>query len=222
MILKFLDKDNLHHAYLVEGSRDALVSEILAFSKGSEICHITLDTFKIEDARNLKSLGAEKANQEGKKVFVIATSSILREAQNAMLKIFEEPIPDTHFFIVVPDASALLPTFVSRFFLIREEREDLGSKMAQEFIKMPANKRLDFIKELLVDDDEENLATDSPRTKALRFLDSLESELHTRLVSKAAFDTGVFEHIFKVRQFLRQPGSATKTLLESTALIIPN
>jgi hypothetical protein len=215
---QYLVKNNLHHAYLIEGSKEETTSEILEFFKGDEVIQITLDSLKIDDARNLKSLTSEKTNTEGKKVFIITTNSILREAQNTLLKVFEEPIENTHFFVVMPNKSALLSTFVSRFFVIQGQK-DMDDAAAQKFIKLPAQKRIDFLKELLAEPEEEDLIEDSTRTKALRFLDSLEVALHQHL---GATYVECFEHIFKVRKFLRQPGSSAKSLLESVALIIPN
>ena len=40
------------------------------------------------------------------------------DAEHALLKIFEEPKKNTHFFLIVPDKNALLPTLVSRFYFI--------------------------------------------------------------------------------------------------------
>ncbi|MBP6060928.1 MAG: hypothetical protein KA515_02940, partial [Candidatus Pacebacteria bacterium] len=128
-----LDKNNLHHAYLIEGAREQIVVEILEFLKSvgvestgnADVTHITLDSFKIDDARNLKSYAGEKGYTAGKKFFIVSTNNFLLEAQNTLLKMFEEPIENTHFFVVVPDVSALLKTFVSRFFLI-SHKSDFG------------------------------------------------------------------------------------------------
>jgi DNA polymerase III delta prime subunit len=229
MIQQHLDKNNLHHAYLIEGGRKEILPEVLEFVKGMEVTHIDLDSLKIDDARNLKSYASEKSFSELKKIFIISTNNFLLEAQNALLKMFEEPIANTHFFVVVPDASALLSTFVSRFFLIKASPtpEGIGTpteNVAEKFIKMPLVKRLEFVKELVArieDEDEEDRGIDSSRTKALKFLNSLESTLQTKM-SKGLFDTEYFHHIFKVREFLRMPGSSPKTLMESVALIVPN
>ena len=86
--------------------------------------------------------------------------------------------------------------------------------------------RIDFIKNLLVEsgkEDEEGneiVVLDSTRSKALKFLNALELSIHDKLcASKTVFDT--YEHFFKVRKFLRMPGSSAKTLLESVALVVP-
>jgi len=80
-ISKHLDKNNLHHAYLLEGDREHILPEILEFTQGEELIQIHLDSFKMDDARELKSLGVEKANTEGKKIFIISTNlaALLRD-----------------------------------------------------------------------------------------------------------------------------------------------
>ena len=227
MLSKHLDKNNLHHAYLIEGEREVIVSQILEFVKGMEVTQITLDSFKIEDARNLKSYESFKA-YDNKKAFVISANSFFFFSQNSLLKMFEEPIENTHFFLVIPEASGLLKTFISRFYFI-STGQDLGGELkeAEKFIAMPLRSRLEYIKELVAKPDlpaqagdEEIVDLNSSRAKALKFLNALESTLHSK-VSKTAFDMSVFHQIFKVREFLRMPGSSAKTLMESVALVIP-
>jgi len=235
MISKYLDKNNLHHAYLIEGEREKVVPEILKFMKelgvetsgNSDFCHIQLDSFKIEDARNLKSYEIEKGFSSAKRIFVISANNFLLEAQNSLLKMFEEPIENTHFFLIVPDVNSLLKIFVSRFYLIKTATTPSG--VGENFISMSLKNRIDFIKELLAEPEEDleeepplggsSSKLDSTRSKALKFLNSLESSLHKKVMSKGTFDT--FHQIFKVREFLRQPGSSAKTLMESVALVVP-
>lgn len=223
MILDIIDKENLHHAYLIESGYEEIRDEILLFLEGfkdRELIEIKTDAFKIEDARNLKFLGSEKSYVAGKKIFVISANSILREAQNAMLKLFEEPIPDTHFFVIVPDINSLLKTLVSRFYVITP-RQGLGVEQeVLEFLKMPVARRLDYIKNKLAKFEDEETITDSARADALRFLNSLESTLHQKM-PRGTLDIECFEQIFKVREMLRMPGSSIKNLLESVALIVP-
>src|SRR3989339_324886 len=245
LINKHLDKNNFHHSYLIEGARDEIIPELLEFIEemgvkvigNPDFVHISIDSFKIEDARNLKSYATEKSfssdlsAQAGKKIFIISANNFLLEAQNSLLKMFEEPIENTHFFLIVPDINALLKTLVSRFYLISavpgmgEEVEE-----AEKFIKMSLRSRIDYIKGLLAEpeeeeDEEENeiVALDSTRSKALKFLNALESVLSRvpldKNISRVPLD--MFQHFLKVREFLRMPGSSAKNLMESVALIIP-
>ena len=142
---------------------------------------------------------------------------------------FEEPIKNTHFFLIVPDTNFFLKTLISRFYVI-SVRQDLAeeTKDAEKFISMPLKSRIDFIKNLLIEPEEENeegneiVVLDSTRSKALKFLNALELVLHQKqLMSKMPFDISCFKHFFKVREFLRMPGSSVKTLMESVALVIP-
>ena len=244
-ILEHLNKNNLHHAYLLEGERDEILGEVLEFIKSlgikvtgnADICHISLDSFKIEDARNLKSYAMERGffpaqpAQTGKKIFIISANSFLLEAQNSLLKMFEEPIENTHFFIIMPDANILLKTLASRCYFI-STKQDLvpEAKDAEKFIAMSLKNRIGFIKELLAEPEEEDeqgnevVILDSTRSKALKFLNALESVLHNKIMSKTVFDIDInfFEHLFKVRKFLRMPGSSAKTLMESVALTVSN
>lgn len=225
-ILKHLDKSNLHHAYLIEGLKDEILPELFKFIdelgivSNGDFIQINLDSFKIDDARNLKSYAGEKGFSSAKKIFIISANNFLLEAQNSMLKMFEEPIENTHFFVIVPDAGALLKTFVSRFYLVSARQDLAGNKEAEKFINMSLAKRIDFMKELLAEPEEEEANTESTRAKALKFLNALEFYLHKK-ISKPTLDIKSFQQIFKVRKFLRIPGSSAKTLMESVALIVP-
>jgi hypothetical protein len=235
-ILEHFNKDNLHHAYLLEGSREQIIPEILTLcqnlniqtSGNPDFCHISIDNFKIDEALDLRGMSSNKAFIAGKKIFVISTNTISIDAQNVLLKMFEEPIENTHFFMVVPDTNALLKTLVSRFYLI-SPRQGLGEevKNAENFLAMPLTTRINFIKEFLIESEKEDVdgneivALDSTRSKSIRFLNSLEYALHNKFSENYTSLTECFEHFFKVREFLRMPGSSTKSLMESVALITP-
>lgn len=234
-MLEHFDKDNLHHAYLLEGDREKIVPEIFSFLEGlgvktsanPDFSYLSFDSFKIEDARNLKAIEYEKGFSQvknAKKIFIISANNFLLEAQNTLLKIFEEPIANTHFFLIVPDKNSLLKTLVSRFYFI-SARKDLAVELkdAEKFVGMPLKDRIDFIKEMLIEPEEgkeEIVELDSTRSKALKFLNALEVVLHKNM-SRTVLDTNFFAHIFKVREFLNQPGSSAKSLMESVALIVP-
>ncbi len=234
MIFNNIDKKNLHHAYLIEGDRDVVLPEILAFveslgvktNNNADFAHIMADSFKMDDARNLKAFSGEKSNNGGKRIFVISANNFLPEAQNTLLKMFEEPIENTHFFVSVPDKNIILPTLFSRsYFLSSKIAGEEDIKTAEKFLKMNLPTRIEFIKEMLAETDEEAdddiITQNSARARALSFLNALENNLEKR-VSSGIFNTQIFEHIFKVRGFLRVPGASAKSLMESVAILVPN
>ena len=234
-----INKENLHHAYLLLGNRDFLLPKVIELIEGlgtttvanPDFFKLEIDTFKIEDARNLKSLTSEKtfaSGEDTKKVFVIAANQFLLEAQNTLLKIFEEPAENVHFFVISGNEQAFIPTLLSRFFVIKSEesisaRQDLA-EAENAFLNMNLAQRIEFIKNMLAEakeEDEEEGTADSPRTVALNFLNGIERSLYQKFLNNKFTKLEVFEHIFKVRHNLRQPGSAPKMLLESVALSIP-
>jgi hypothetical protein len=162
----------------------------------------------------------EKSFVDGKKIFIISANQFSLDAEHALLKMFEEPKKDSHFFLLVPEKGMLLPTLVSRFYHIKSESEDKDTQEIENFLKMSPSARINFLKDFLKADDEdaETLATDSVRARALRFLNVLEIVLHKNFKNNANY----FEQLFKVRKFLRQPGSSAKSLMESLALIVPS
>ncbi|MES2023560.1 MAG: hypothetical protein V4439_02655 [Patescibacteria group bacterium] len=231
-IAEYFDKNNLHHAYLIEGIREEILPEVLEYvqslgietNANPDFLNIVVDNFKIDEAFSLRDMGNQKSFSTGKKFFIVCANNFTLDAQNVLLKMFEEPIFNTHFFLIVPDTDALLRTLVSRFYLIKnksEENKDNKNEEAEKFIKMPLAKRIDFLKELLKKDDEDDIALDSTRTRALKFLNNLELALHNNM-SKMPSDISFFNQIFKAREFLRQPGSAIKTIMEAVALNIPS
>src|SRR3989338_11121619 len=129
-IFEHIDKNNMHHAYLIEGAREEVVPEIVAFCESLDIktvgnpdfCHIAIDNFKIEDAFNLRAMTSDKSFTSAKKIFMICANSFSLDAQNVLLKVFEEPIENTHFFLIVPDTNSLLKTLVSRFYVCHSKR----------------------------------------------------------------------------------------------------
>ena len=238
-IATHLDKNNLHHAYLIEGKKEEIIPEIFIFLKtigvkttnNFDFNQIELDTFKIEDARNLKTQSIEKGISSGKKVFLISINNFLDNAQNTLLKMFEEPIENTLFFLIVPDVAIILPTLLSRFYLIKTEGSLKNEiKQAEDFLKMSLNERILFIKDMVAKNkDEENdenteiALVESVRPKAIKFLNALETILHKKLIDSGLniIQTDYFYQIIKAREYLSQPGSSAKSLMESVALAVP-
>jgi hypothetical protein len=95
---------------------------------------------------------------------------------------------------------------------------------------MPLFKRIDYIKDMLVEEeqvDEEGKeieSENSARARAMVFLNGIESIMGASLKNNPDNKELLFslEHVFKVRKFLRMPGSSTKSLMESVALVTPH
>lgn len=224
-MLSHINKNNLHHAYLIEGNKNIL-EDILSYfntelkfntKSNPDFYFKSYDTFRIDDARELNKIKDEKSFSGEKRSVLIFANSILREAQNSMLKMFEEPIENTHFFLVIRDKNTLIPTFISRFYFITNTNSDLiYSKEAKNFLKMNLKERIDFIKVFTEKGDEEDPDYIAPRHKSLQFLDALEVEFSKNKKDKDYAKK--LNQIFEIRSYLRDPSSSAKTLLEALAL----
>ncbi len=113
----------LHHAYVLEGDKENIRTQLFSFIEDQiqqsvrgnpDVWHSQFETLTVDDARALRDTQSNKAITTGKKIFIIETRLMTIEAQNALLKVFEEPTPNTHFFIITPTAEVFLPTLKSR------------------------------------------------------------------------------------------------------------
>lgn len=189
-----------HHAYCLVGG-DAVCGELVALldSKhgiavegNADFFMKRYETFSIGDARELKLAHEMRpVANNGKKVFVIRFDSMTNDAQNALLKLLEEPAEYAHFFLIVPSAHLLLPTVKSRLSFIEVNSgtgrgvsaSDLGSSdiggselaaEAQKFIEAKPAKRLEIIKKLLDDIVKEK----KTKQDAINFLEAIQAYVY--------------------------------------------
>lgn len=76
-------------------------------------------TIKIEDVRLLRSLMAQHPESGGKRLIVFSQAQEMTpSAVNALLKSLEEPLPDNIFVLLTPQREWLLPTLISRSWVL--------------------------------------------------------------------------------------------------------
>lgn len=102
-------------------------------SKGTFVVDMSTGRVIIEDVRRLYM--QTRTNQTHLNVYVIDTglASMTKAAQNAFLKLLEEPRPGLHFIIATHSYDALLPTITSR--CQRLSLIPLTDKQSVEFIE---------------------------------------------------------------------------------------
>ena len=197
--------NSLHHAYLLIGSKNEAQALVHDFFESQAVRLIgspdfflySESLFGIEEARKVTDTAIRKAFTE-RKVFLIVPERITFEAQNALLKTFEEPIAHTHFFLVVRDEHIILPTLRSRMHTLRVHGEEEASE-AEAFLALPLGKRLDFAKKFA--DNEKHLSAFLDQLLVLlrrrQVFASLASVYQARLVSdnRAAAPRLILEHL---------------------------
>ena len=93
-------------------------------------------SIKIADVRGLRALLGEKPHFGRYRIVVLAEAQALgTEAANSLLKVLEEPCPDTCFVFTAPQRERLLPTLVSRGWVLTLPWPAPGRSVPEEYQK---------------------------------------------------------------------------------------
>ena len=207
-IFDTLDTHALHHAYVLEDSADAF-TEAETFVRerlGAHDVHVReCDLFGIDESRDLARLAQMRSS--GVQVFVYRIKRFTGEAQNALLKLFEEPPQQTHFFLCVNGVQGLLPTLRSRVWLLET---DAPAEHASSLLELSLKERLSVI---------EGIAKEKDTAGAVALLDALEHALSAHVTREDV--RSALAHITDVRAHIRDRGASIKILLESVAVTTP-
>jgi hypothetical protein len=222
---------DLYHSYVIEGEPETTGVDLLKFlevhgtieKQSPDVLFQVYESFTIADSGEIIDWHSRSGIGKSKKVCIIATKFINREAEQALLKIIEEPADNTHMFIIVPDASALLGTILSRVQVIKTN--DKGNKdikkEATDFILSSPKQRIDKVAGIVKENkSEEN--SGQLRFYATSFVNELENIFYQKFKknikdSKIKF---ILEEIQKARGYLSTPGASVKMILEHLALVI--
>lgn len=212
-----------HHAYFIHAFKNGVdnLKEYfkekfhISHKQNPDFFHEKYETLGIDESRRIKELHSSKSFVTGsKRIFIIECSGMTHEAQNSLLKIFEEPHEHTHFFILMPSVSVLLPTLRSRLYIIqsgknREENENL--KEAKDFLKLSIKDKIAFVDDLAKKISDES----AEKSDAIGFLGNLEQALVENGVEK---NKKALKAILKARDYMNDRSPSVKQLLEFVAL----
>lgn len=204
-----------HHAYGVESISEGLAATILENIDRTYYSYIfdkKYDQLKVSDARDIRQLQSEKTQK--KTLFVLSFSTINREAQNALLKVLEEPAPNTYFVLIFPDARNLLPTLRSRLQIVSagfHQEDDQHIIEVDSFINLSLQERFEWIKK---NTDKKN-ATRITKREVLSFCNELEKKISGQSSSK-----DLYHAILLARGSVSANGASIKMILEMLAMQI--
>ena len=212
-----------HHAYAIVSAEPVRLDIISHIEKehgikargNPDLFVQKYEVLTIDDARKLKDAHATRPFAEnGRKYFILEIDSITHEAQNALLKIFEEPNEYARFFLIVPSEEMLLPTLRSRLFIVRTRSglaSDMGTAYINDFLDLSPAERIAFADKLAADISDGK----KPKSAALDFCSDLSKHLRTLGIEKNAV---ALAKIARTESYLRDRASSIKQLLEYVAL----
>lgn len=198
----------VHHAQLLIGDMYDALNRIPESDRirGADVSIDEYDKFTIGDARALIEAAQQKPLTRNERIFVLVIRSFTHEAQNALLKLLEEPVPTARFYLIVPYEGILLPTLRSRLILLNDTFSNVSEQEnddAHRFLSGSYAERITFI------------ATVLKRTDASwinSYLGGIEKVLRRR-----ALRNEIRAYLF-VKKRIDQNGASKKMLLEHLAL----
>ena len=213
-----------HNAYFIQSFKDSVLKlkEFLkekfgiSHTRNPDFYYEKFEILGIDESRKIKENHLSKSfSENSKRIFIIECSGITHEAQNSLLKIFEEPNENSHFFLIMSNPEMLLPTLRSRLFILRGVEQDNTEnpiiKDAENFLKLSKKGKIDFVDDLAKRISDEK----AMKSDAQEFLNALEIVIYKKNGSK---NTKALKAILKARDYLNDRSPSIKQLLEYTAL----
>lgn len=225
-MFKNLKANNLHHAYLIEGEYGNVLPLLLEYfqknkliENAGNVYQNSSETLNIDLSRELKATQAEKSAH---KFFILGAKFFGHEAMNSLLKVFEEPAPGTHFFLITPNPHLLPATLKSRFYILSPDKKEVSPAVraeAERFLHTSPTTRIKMIGEFLEKFEDLEKEENNMKSSAQDWLNGIETVLYKSAdLKKYVFE---FEELARVRDYLADRGASTKMLLEHLALILP-
>ncbi len=207
-----------HHAVLmVHKERGAVGASLFDELKELSPVHRFFDqsVLDIETARYISSWS--NTPYSGEKVGLISFNTAGLEAQNALLKVLEEPRAGVRFIIITTHREHLIPTVLSRLHQMNLTQDVLHDEMytkAYTFLTTPKVNRMNLkeVKLLLEEEDEEGRKKrESVKSFILALTDVLKTE---NSESRYILETLEFA------SYASRPSTSGKALIEYLALLL--
>jgi len=219
-----------HHAFVIEAEAEQGIAEARAWvikelgmelKANPDIVVLRHGLFSVDDARAVYNSAIQAPFRGEHKVLIIAANRAYHEAQNALLKLFEEPPKGTYLFFILPSLGGLLPTLRSRVaILVPEVKDKKGAtvpKIAEEFIKGNKVKRGALIKRLTSGKDEKERRANREETIAI--VNGVEAAAYR--AGRLASNRELLKEIQSLRGYLHDRSAPVRMILEHLSLVMP-
>jgi len=204
----------------LEYVRDEL---LLAVEQNPDVSVLSYAVLTADDAREVLQY-ASQTSLGGKRALIVACDRIFHEAQNALLKIFEEPPEDMTLFLVVPSRAQLLPTMLSRLSVLEADASGYSvSDIASDFMNAGKPEREKMIAKLLAQIKSDNEETkQEARSSATLLLGGIIVLVHKKWekTQEAELRT-LLRELVEFHALLRGRSAPYKLIFEHVLLTLP-
>jgi DNA polymerase III delta prime subunit len=203
----------IHHANIVLGNSRDFIFNILEkdlnfnIKANPDFLLVENDFFGIDDARDLEKWAMGKPLIGEVKVSLIIIKSITHEAQNALLKVLEEPTIGTYIFINLENLGGLLGTFLSRVRVLNPSgQNNTEDSNAHKFLNSKIKEKLSII---------QSLSKKENKSETKELIKNLEGVAY-----KSNFKSQDLKSILTAKIFASTRGSSPKMLLEWLSCVL--
>lgn len=231
-----------HHAFVIEAETEAGIVVAQEWAKkeleiqienNPDVAVLRYGLFSVADARKVTEIASGVPFVGDSKVVIISADRAYHEAQNALLKVFEEPPAGTYLFLILPTLGGLIPTLRSRVQVLNSSRDFVSPhlnvrltrsnipEVAEEFLKATKERRTALIKKLASGKDEEERREN--RVKAIALINGIEVVIYRTTLESLTFQkhTELLSDIATLRTHLYDRSAPVKMILEHLSIVIP-
>lgn len=201
-----------HHAYVFFADSLETATVPLQYKTQSvDVIHLRSERFSIDDARELTRSSQLQAFEGDIRVFVIITNDIALEAQNALLKLFEEPPLHAQFYLVLKKTALLLPTLRSRLSVGDMQHAHDPDEENLHFTSFASASHAERIARI----------ADKTKEKDTAWIEDIVRGCEVYTTKSSGHKTAMLKATLFVRTYIGAKGSSAKMLLEELALTLP-
>ncbi len=172
----------------------------------TDVNHLYFEKLTLNEVKQLIAKLNIRPYSKEEQVFVVSLREITTEAQNALLKILEDPPADVKIYFIVPYEEILLKTVRSRMQILNKAsvKDTPSNNNYKDFKKLNYGHRLETISMKVKDKEWVN-----------SMINGMESEAY---LTK---NRSLMREVLFARKFLHLSGSSPKMLIEHCTLITP-
>jgi hypothetical protein len=228
-----------HHAFFVTGELEDGIARSLDFVRityrlsvlaNPNVLILRHGLLSVEDARRLRSTADLGPTAGTHKVLVITASRLFHEAQNALLKLFEEPPEGTILILVIPSEGMLLPTLRSRLLALPHAKGETGTPeyvYAETFLEAAPAAREKYLSSILdrtkSEKEEEKQAA---RLMALQLFEELARITYQQWIQESQADRKreLQDFLYDLARFipiLHERSGPLKLMFEHVQMVLP-
>lgn len=225
-----------HHAYLITGETEAGIETALQFVTkelgletvgNPDVTVLRYGLFSVEEVRAFQDAVMRSPVRGETKVIIASATRFFYQAQNALLKTFEEPPKGTVLILVLPNEGVILPTLRSRLVSLSSPQGETstiyGTALAEEFLKVGGEGREKLIAKLIdrtkSDKDDEKARA---RSDAGALLEGLMRNAYAKAKEKPAPElTAFLSDLDRFMPMMHDASTPLKLIFEHILLTIP-